>query len=195
MPDTRLPSDHSQQEPLRLHIGGKEPKSGWKILNIQRGEGVDYIGDCLDLSQFSDNSVSEIYASHVLEHLSFRVELPKALSEAHRVLMPGGLYRISVPDLEILSRLFLDSSLDIHERHLIMQMMFGGQLDPFDFHRNGLTWEFMTVYLRKAGFHHFQRVKTFDLFGQDCSSIMLKGHLISLNAVAIKDGAPPVVPL
>ena len=44
-------------------------KDGWKILNIQKFDGVDYQGDISDLSQFEDNSIDEIYASHVVEHV------------------------------------------------------------------------------------------------------------------------------
>ena len=31
--------------------------------------GVDFIGDISDLGQFKDNSVEEIYISHVFEHV------------------------------------------------------------------------------------------------------------------------------
>ena len=54
---------------MKLHIGGKIQKSGWKILNIQNKDGVDFIGDISDLSQFEDESINEIYASHVFEHV------------------------------------------------------------------------------------------------------------------------------
>ena len=45
---------------MKLHIGGHSKKDGWKILNIQKKDGVDFIGDLSDLSQFSDNSVEEV---------------------------------------------------------------------------------------------------------------------------------------
>ena len=45
---------------MKLHIGGKEPKDGWKILNIQDGPGVDFVGTCSDLSQFEDGSLEII---------------------------------------------------------------------------------------------------------------------------------------
>lgn len=84
---------------MRLHIGGTEVKAGWKILNVQPGPGVDYIGDCSDLSQIADGSVDEIYASHVLEHLGYVEKLPRAHTEFHRVLKkgeaPGSAFRIS----------------------------------------------------------------------------------------------------
>ena len=54
---------------MKLHIGGKQKKEGWKILNIQSKDGADFIGDITDLSQFEDNSIDEIYASHVVEHV------------------------------------------------------------------------------------------------------------------------------
>ena len=54
---------------MKLHIGGEAQKDGWKILNIQPKEGVDYIGSITDLSQFENESVDEVYASHVFEHV------------------------------------------------------------------------------------------------------------------------------
>ncbi len=55
---------------MKLHIGGETVKEGWKLLNIQKNNGVDFVGDLSDLSQFSDESVEEIYASHVVEHIN-----------------------------------------------------------------------------------------------------------------------------
>ena len=44
----------------RLHIGGKQVKEGWKILNIQPGEGVEFVGDAADLSQFDDEMFDDL---------------------------------------------------------------------------------------------------------------------------------------
>ena len=41
-------------EPLRLHIGGVEPKAGWKILNAAAGPHVDFHGDVSLLRSFAD---------------------------------------------------------------------------------------------------------------------------------------------
>lgn len=46
-----------------------------------------------------DNSADVVYASHLLEHLD-RDEAQRFLSEAYRVLVPGGIVRLVVPDLE-----------------------------------------------------------------------------------------------
>ena len=47
---------------------------------------------------FKDNSVDIVYASHLFEHLK-RSSANLFLSEAYRVLKPGGVIRIVVPDL------------------------------------------------------------------------------------------------
>lgn len=47
---------------------------------------------------FSDESVEAIYASHTLEHLYFN-EAQTLLRECFRVLQPGGVLRLVVPDL------------------------------------------------------------------------------------------------
>lgn len=174
------------RRPLRLAIGSTAPLAGWKTLNVSPGPGVDYVGDCVDLSQFPDSSISEIYASHVYEHLSHNNVLRRALCEAHRVLVPGGIFRVSVPDLEVLCRMFLIPGLRIEQRYRIMEMMFGGQLDEHDFHRIGLTWEFLDYFLKETGFQKIRRVPEFGIFPNDCSGIRFLGQLISVNVEAVK---------
>ena len=171
--------------PLRLHIGGETAKDGWKILNIQPGEYVDFVADCTDLSQFAAGSVAEIYASHVLEHLGYLDELPQALKECNRVLADGGALAVSVPDLEALCRLFLHPKLDMTARFHVMRIMFGGQTDPHDLHKVGLTEEFLRDYLQVAGFRDIARVDNLGLF-DDTSELRLGGVPISLNMRAVK---------
>ena len=63
----------------------------------------------LDLRQplsLSDGVYEAVYSSHTLEHLP-RNEVPKILSEFRRVLKPGGILRIVVPDLELMARTYL----------------------------------------------------------------------------------------
>jgi predicted SAM-dependent methyltransferase len=169
----------------RLHIGGREKKDGWKILNIQPGEAVDYVGDIRDLSSFPRNSFDVVYASHVLEHVSYRHEINAALRWIRRILRPGGKFFVSVPDLDTLCRLFIHEQTTREVRFKVMRMMFGGQTDPHDFHQCGLTAEFLGDYLLAAGFKEVQRVPEFGFFG-DTSSLRLNGVLVSLNMVAVK---------
>jgi predicted SAM-dependent methyltransferase len=173
--------------PLRLHIGGKTRHPDWKIVDTVPGRHVDYVRSCKDLSIFPDASVAEIYASHVLEHLGYQAELAQALSEFHRVLQPGGILRASVPDLTTLCSLFLDLASNARERFEVMRMMFGGQIDTFDFHQVGLDQDFLAGFLASAGFTAIQRVTQFGLF-DDSSRLIFSGRAISLNLVARKPG-------
>lgn len=174
-----------EEVPFRLHIGGTQAKPGWRILNVQPGSEVDYLGDCSDLIRFADNSVDEIYASHVLEHLGYQEKLPRTLREFYRVLKPGGNAKISVPDFEVLCRLFLDPHHTLNDRIEIMRMAFGGQLDEYDFHYVGLSYELLAGLLVNAGFSRWEKVGEFGLF-EDASSIRFADTLISLNVIAYK---------
>lgn len=167
---------------LRLHIGGRYPHPGWKILDIQVGPSVDYVGNCRDLSQFGDATVSAIYASHVIEHLSHRDELEQALTEIRRVLAKDGVFLMSVPDLSVLCELFVDQSLSFPERAHVMHIMFGGQLDAHDFHRVGLWREYLGRSLSAAGFRRVDQVPVFGLF-QDSSLASVRDRYISLNVI------------
>lgn len=170
---------------MKLHIGGEQPKKGWKILNIQPGPHVDFVGGAHDLSAFADGSVETVYASHVLEHLGYQKELPAAIDEYYRVLQAGGRLMISVPNLLVLCQLFLVEDLNIDQRYQLMRIMFGGQIDEFDFHKVGLTEEFLTVMLNRSGFVKLERVEDLGQFDDD-SKLRLGGHLISVNMVATK---------
>jgi len=56
---------------------------------------------------FPDSSQEVVYASHVLEHLPDQV-LAHVVREVHRVLKPGGGFRIEVPDSELLMRAYAE---------------------------------------------------------------------------------------
>jgi len=100
-------------------------------------------------------------------------------------LAPGGRLRISVPDIETLCRLFLHPSLDEQARFRIMRMMFGGQVDAYDFHKVGCWHALLVDYLQRAGFSNVERVAEHGLF-KDASSLRVGNSLISLNVVAVK---------
>lgn len=63
----------------------------------------------IDLSQplpFEDGTYDAVYSSHVLEHID-RSRVPALLGEFFRVLKPGGVIRVVVPDLEKVTREYL----------------------------------------------------------------------------------------
>jgi SAM-dependent methyltransferase len=57
---------------------------------------------------FEANSVSAIYGSHVLEHL-YRTEAQALLQDCVRVLRPGGVIRMVVPDLHAMVAHYFES--------------------------------------------------------------------------------------
>lgn len=182
-----LPADDDlvqPDQPIRLHIGGKEIKEGWKIFDIEPRDEVDFVGDVRDMSAFAEASCAEVYASHVLEHLPPQ-DILAALNGLHRILVPGGTLYLSVPDFEVLCWLFVGPTFSKPEKFHVMQMAFGGQDNEHDLHRIGLTFDFMLDYLRDVGFSSVEHVESFGLFS-DASEKIFSGHRISLNLIVTK---------
>jgi len=65
-------------------------------------------GDASKRFPFEDKSIEVIYTSHMLEHLS-QSNVENVLKEARRVLQPGGIIRIAVPDLRIIMEDYFQS--------------------------------------------------------------------------------------
>src|SRR5271156_6793088 len=162
----------------KLHIGGQVKAAGWEVLDANPGPIVDHVANARDLSFFPDQTFERIYASHVVEHFDYNGELLATLTEWHRVLVPAGILYVSVPDLDILARLFLDrQSLSFEDRFLVMRMIFGGHIDKYDYHLVGLNEEFLASYMHAAGFTNMRRVADFGLF-RDTSCMEMKGTRI-----------------
>jgi predicted SAM-dependent methyltransferase len=173
----------------KLHIGGQLRSPGWEVLDANPGPCVDHVANAGCLVGFPENTFSDIYASHVLEHFDYNGQLADALMEWRRVLKPSGTLYVSVPDLDVLARLFLDRALlSSAERFLVVRMIFGGHVDAYDYHLVGLNEEILTDFLREAGFTGMRRVSGFGLFN-DTSCLELKGVPISLNMIANKPQA------
>lgn len=139
-----------------------------------------------DLHGFPNASVTALYASHILEHNTFGDRMIiDTLLEWRRVLRPGGLLFVSVPDLTILSKLFLLKDLTLTEKFFIMKMMFGGQGNAYDHHHIGMDEEMLNTYLALCGFCEIERVGAFNLFNsKDTSSSAFRQYEVSLNVVA-----------
>lgn len=77
----------------------------WLNVDIKEGT-ADYVCDVRNLPPEWTGSFEEVRASHVLEHLYIEEQL-STLNEWVRVLEPGGILRIAVPDLEIVVQCLL----------------------------------------------------------------------------------------
>ena len=82
-------------EVLKLNLGcGRTIIPGWINVDYRPGPGVDVVADLENPLPWSDNTVDEVLASHVLEHL---VRWEYTVEEVHRILKPGGRFTIHVP--------------------------------------------------------------------------------------------------
>ncbi len=169
---------------MNLHIGGKQKKEGWKILNIQPGEFVDHLGDISNLEQFDAASFEKIYGSHVLEHVR-QQDVPKTLDGIRRILKPGGQFLVSVPDWDILCHLFINPLALPEVKWHALRMMLGGQVDEYDYHYVGFNQQILYDFLKQAGFSDAVRVDSFGIFS-DTSDFKPYGFPISLNVIATR---------
>ena len=63
-------------------------------------------GNLLGRFPLNDNSACLVYSSHFFEHIP-RNKIPFFLKECKRILAPGGVIRLVLPDLENLCRAYL----------------------------------------------------------------------------------------
>lgn len=91
----------------RLHLGcGGNRFEGW--INADTSPSSELIVYMERRLPFRDACLSRIYSEHVLEHVSYEVGLA-FLRETLRVLEPGGVIRVAVPDLEDLVEGYVQS--------------------------------------------------------------------------------------
>lgn len=80
------------------HLRGALGKMGFSVNRGSQWKVQPLVHDLKKPLPLPTNTFYAIYASHVLEHL-YRVEAQRLLQECRRVLRPGGLIRLVVPDL------------------------------------------------------------------------------------------------
>ncbi|MDT4331809.1 class I SAM-dependent methyltransferase [Methylomonas sp. MED-D] len=142
-----------------------------------------------------DCTVDNIYTSHVFEHIP-RGRISLVLKEWHRVLSQDGKAYICVPDMEVLCKIYLEGlpsyrgSPDVQSRvDLACDVIFGGQINQYDYHYYGYSFETLLRYLKDAGFSDvkmFDREKMTEYPNSDASFATINRRPISLNVVASK---------
>jgi ubiquinone/menaquinone biosynthesis C-methylase UbiE len=86
-----------RESPLKLDLGCGPARRGADFVGVDvlDGPSVDVVGDVLDvLRALGDESVAEIYSSHLFEHID---DLSELVDEVERVLVVGGRLHVVVP--------------------------------------------------------------------------------------------------
>jgi SAM-dependent methyltransferase len=83
---------------MKLEIGpGKRRQPGFTTVDVDPAADVDHVCDAVDRLPFEDGTFELVFASHILEHIPwYQSEL--ALAEWARVLAPGGVLEVRVPN-------------------------------------------------------------------------------------------------
>ena len=159
---------------LREHF----PPPQWRELRLDADPGVqpDIVAVLPDLGMLASASVDAIWCSHMLEHLD-RHEVTAALQAFARVLRPGGVMMIAVPDLQaVAAYLAEDRAAEVvyvsamgPVSALDMVYGFGAALasgHTYMAHRSGFTQSTLRQALAMAGFSaaDVYRLPHFELF-------------------------------
>jgi len=147
---------------MKLNLGcGRTKLPGYDNLDIADGR------EAYPLQDYLTDSCEEVRASHLLEHFPHGL-VGKVLIEWVRVLTPGGLLRLSVPDFADIARRYATGE-KINAQDFVM----GSQRDDNDYHRS--LWDEATLrsLMGQIGLTDITR---WEGDPQDCS-----GYPISLN--------------
>jgi predicted SAM-dependent methyltransferase len=105
-----------KDQPIKLHIGsGDNYKDGWINIDLHPVTKKDLLHNLANGIPFPDNSVDFIYHEHFIEHLSYKDGFA-FMNEAFRVLKPGGVMRISCPDLDFLVETYIKDNWRYHAK-------------------------------------------------------------------------------
>jgi predicted SAM-dependent methyltransferase len=182
---------------LRLHLGcGKRYLPGFLHIDLADFPHIDHRADVRDLSFLPEGAAELVYASHVLEYFD-RAEAIDVLRGWRRVLKPGGVLRVAVPDFETLVGVYLRGGdlgavLGPLYGRMIVQALEG---ERTIYHRTAYDFPSLKAVLEQAGFSGVRRYdwrQTLHRDHDDHSQAYLPhmdkehGVLVSLNVEATR---------
>ncbi len=175
------------EKQIKLNLGSRDRTiAGFKNMDIDPHDGVDYVGDVSDMSRFRDGSIGEIFASNILEHFS-HTKTVDVLREWHRVLSHGGSLYLSVPNFRRAVQMYLKFGLCDWVENFLM----GDQGYKTAFHYAIFDEAKITDLLLKSGFEGYKFVKLFDFAAkEDCSNLASTHDKqpVCINVIAKKGG-------
>ncbi len=84
----------------RLNWGcGDDPRPGWVNSDVKDHPGVDFVCDIREGLPLADDSIDYAVSIHALPEVPYD-ELVPVLLELRRVIKPGGILRLGLPNLE-----------------------------------------------------------------------------------------------
>lgn len=174
-----------------VHIGcGDIDAAGFVNVDARRYPHVHFVTkDIIRLPIFPDNSAELVYMSHVLEHVR-RNDVGAILREMRRILEPGGVLRVSVPDFDHIVDIYHANGRQITA---IEQPLMGAQDHPFNVHYGIFNHESLARLFLVSGFSAVRDWTPDDVEHhdfQDWASRHIelggKNYPISLNLEAVK---------
>ena len=92
----------------KLEIGsGSRPQDGYEHLDLDpKCPHLEYVAP-MDNIPVEDNTFSEVYSVHVIEHQSWR-DTKKVLEEWYRVLAKEGTVYLATPNLKFITEMYID---------------------------------------------------------------------------------------
>jgi predicted SAM-dependent methyltransferase len=145
----------------RLNWGcGTEPEPGWINSDIKDDPSVEISCDILEGLPLKSGSIEYAVSIHALPELRYPDQVP-ALRELRRVLAPGGVLRLALPDLDRGIRAYLDQDRDYFlipdDDARSIGSKFIAQMLWYGYSKTLFTYDFTAELLEKAGFSETRR--------------------------------------
>lgn len=138
---------------MRLNIGcGNRRLPGYTGVDAVAREGADLIAPA-DAIPLPDACADEVLAVHLVEHV-FEWELPGLLAEWARLLKPGGLLVLEMPDAMKCARNLLDGLQGRKPGQMHLWGLYGDPTtrDPYMMHKTGWWFDRLAPVVAAAGF-------------------------------------------